>query len=172
MDQRIQAIVERVEGLAGPLLVGEGFDLVEVQYRRERVGWVLRLFIDRAPTPEEGLAGRTGSGVTLDDCVEMSREVGRLLDVEDVVPGAYTLEVSSPGLDRPLTRPEHFRRFTGRKVKVQVTGPEGRSKVTGCLLGLAGGLIRLEADGREVTIPYEQAERVRLVPEVEWTRVS
>jgi len=166
-----EKIVNRVEDLARPVLEAESFDLVEVQYRRERGGWVLRFFIDRL-TDETGrpASGRPGPGVTLDDCARFSREIGRLLDVEDLIPGAYTLEVSSPGLDRPLKKTSDFQRFAGRLVKVRINGPEGRRKVKGRLLGLEEGRIRLETEDRILEVQYDQAERVQLEPEVDWAR--
>jgi ribosome maturation factor RimP len=104
--------------------------------------------------------------------VAASREIGRLLDVEDVVPTAYTLEVSSPGLDRPLTKPRDYERFSGRSVRVRYKGPEGRRKVKGRLLGLVDGMIRVETDGGPLSIPLEQAERVQLEPEVFFDRTT
>jgi len=166
-----EKIVSQVESLAQPVLRAEGFELVEIQYRRERSGWILRLFIDRLPDgPDAASSDRPGSGVTLDDCASFSRELGRLLDVEDLIPVAYTLEVSSPGLDRPLKKTADFQRFTGRLVKVQISGPEGRRKVKGRLLGLEDGRIRLETEDRILEVQCDEAERVQLVPEVDWAR--
>ncbi|MEW6263690.1 MAG: ribosome maturation factor RimP [Thermodesulfobacteriota bacterium] len=155
-------VVQRVTDLAEPVLKEEGLELVEAQYRRERGGYVLRLFIDRA----------AGSGVTLDDCVQASRELGRLLDVEEVIAGPYTLEVSSPGLDRPLRRPADFHRFAGRLVRVRTAAPEGRRTIKGRLLGLRDGRIELEAEGRRVSVLYEEAKSVRLEPEINFNRAS
>jgi ribosome maturation factor RimP len=174
MSSAAENIIARVEELAGPILEREGFELVETQYRREQKGWVLRLFIDRSsdePSGDPSEAGAVGSGVTLDDCVQASRSIGRLLEVEDVPPGNYTLEVSSPGLDRPLNRPEHFKRFAGKKIKILYTEPEGRRKITGRLLGFENDVIRIEVDGREVTVSYPQVQRVNLAPEVDWNRL-
>jgi ribosome maturation factor RimP len=163
-------IISRVEEFAGPVLESVGLELVEAQYRRESSGWVLRLFIDRAEESVPG--GPAGSGVTLVDCVHMSREIGRLLDIEEVMGGAYTLEVSSPGLDRPLTKPKDFLRFAGRQVKVKAMLPEGRRKFKGTLLGIENESISIEVGGEVLKIPYDQAERVQLVPVVEWDRAS
>ncbi|MFH1134756.1 MAG: ribosome maturation factor RimP [Pseudomonadota bacterium] len=165
----MEDIIARVENLVQPVLDSEGLELVEVQYRREKPGWVLRLFIDRKPLREES-GEIPGARVTLDDCVAVSREVGRLLDVEEALANSYTLEVSSPGLDRLLTKPSDFSRFTGRKIVVKAVGPEGRRKVKGRLLGLADGKISLEVDRDVVLIPFEQAEKVRLEPEVNWPK--
>jgi len=167
-------ILARVEALVEPVLVGEGFELVDVQYRRERAGWVLRLFVDRAAPAAVGAEGLrpVGSGVTLDDCVEISREIGPLLDVAETIPGRYTLEVSSPGLDRPLKKPGDFEKYAGRLIRVRVSGPEGRRRIKGRLLGLDQGQIRLQVDDQLVAVPYEQAIRVQLEPELDWPRAS
>jgi ribosome maturation factor RimP len=171
-------VIDQIRSLAEPVLRSEGLELVEVQYRREAPGWVLRLFIDRDPDlgpvsqAGENAPPSVGSRVTIEDCVAASREIGRLLDVEDVVPTAYTLEVSSPGLDRPLTKPRDYERFSGRSVRVRYKGPEGRRKVKGRLLGLVDGMIRVETDGGPLSIPLDQAERVQLEPEVFFDRTT
>lgn len=160
----------RVEGLAEGYLEAEGFDLVEVQYRREGRGWMLRLFIDRAFDPDGDSGIGPGSGVTLDDCVMVSRELGRLLEVDEIIPGAYTLEVSSPGLDRALKKPADFVRFAGRLVKVKTRDLDGRNSFKGRLVGLENGLVRLEMDGQELDLPYDRTVSVKLVPELNWGR--
>lgn len=175
MAEREEKIIRRVADIADPVLRDDGLELVEIQYRREQGGWILRLFIDRLEdysSPADGDEGSPGSGVTLDDCVAVSREVGRLLDVEDAVPGRYTLEVSSPGLNRPLTKEADYQRFSGRMVLVRHRGPEGRRKVKGRLIGLEDGVIRLEVAGETVSVPLDQAERVQLEPELNFGRTS
>jgi len=108
-------VVEAVTSAAEPIVAELGLELVEVQFRPEQVGWVLRLIIDR------------DSGVTLDDCTAVSRELSALLDVEDIVDGpAYHLEVSSPGLDRPLRTVRDYVRCKGRKIKVTTREPIAR----------------------------------------------
>ena len=170
-----QDVLDRISNLAEDMLKSMGMELVEAQYRREKKGFVLRLFIDRLPEfagPLNELSGDSpsGSGVTLDDCVEVSRQFGRLLDVEDIIPGSYNLEVSSPGLDRPLTRPEHFTRFAGRDVAVRAIFEEGRRKIKGRLLGLTDGQVMLESGNETLTVPWDSIERVQLVPDVQWSR--
>lgn len=161
-----EEIIQKVENLAEPILSSEGLELVEVQYLRESRGWILRFFIDRVPGSDDATGvSPLGSGVTLEDCVSVSREVGRLLDVEDVIPGAYSLEVSSPGLNRPLKKAADFNRFAGRLVKVKTKTEEGRRKFKGRLVGLDNGLIRLKVGDQVLDIPYDQAERVQLEPE-------
>lgn len=166
-----QTIIERVRALAEPVLRSEGLELVDVHYRRERGGWVLRLFIDRSTELGGPTAGNPGlSGVTIDDCADASREIGRVLDVEEIVPGSYTLEVSSPGLDRRLTKPTDFSRFAGRLIRTKISGPQGRRTIVGRLIGLEGDLIKVEIKGGVVDVPFQQTEWVRLEPEVEWKR--
>src|SRR4030043_1474870 len=100
-------IINRVMKIIDPILLDEGMECVDVDYRREARGWVLRLYIDK-----EG-------GVTLDDCTRVSHEVGRSLDVEDVILNPYTLEVSSPGLNRPLKDEKDFIKYCNRLIKVK-----------------------------------------------------
>jgi ribosome maturation factor RimP len=117
---------------------------------------MVRLFID-AP-----------GGITLGDCEKVSREVEGLLDVEDPIPQNYRLEVSSPGLDRPLVKPEHFERFAGQPARVQLLAPlaGGRRKFQGVLRGVQGADVMLEtADAGTVALALANIERARLVPE-------
>jgi ribosome maturation factor RimP len=166
-----ETVLAKTEALAEKILADEGLELVEVQYRREGRGWVLRLFIDRPVSPNDSSGPRpSGSGVTLEDCTWVSRELGRLLDVEEVIPGRYTLEISSPGLNRPLKKPSDFERFAGRMVKVKSVGQEGRRSYKGRLLGLENGNILLDINGKNVEVPFDRTEHVRLVPEVDWTK--
>jgi ribosome maturation factor RimP len=152
--------------LVEPLLVQLGYELVELQLAAGRNHADLRVFIDRplvAGAP--AMIGPDGSGVGIDDCERVSREVSALLDVHDPVPSAYTLEVSTPGLDRVLRTPEHFQRFVGERVNVELFAPrDGRRRYTGQLLAIAAGAVRLEVDGVEVILQLNDIERARLVP--------
>ena len=112
-----ETVAERVWEVAEPLVMEEGLEIVDVEHRRESRGWVLRLFVDR-----EG-------GISLDDLTRVSRQLGDVLDAHDVVPGAYTLELSSPGINRRLRRPQHFSRYIGGKVRVKVTAPQNGRRV-------------------------------------------
>lgn len=145
-------VLAAIEQYAEPLLRDMGLELVEVQFRREGHGWVLRLFIDRE------------QGVTLDDCAAVSRAISTWLDVEDLIEHAYHLEVSSPGLERPLKKIEDFQRFAGRKAKVKLKEPrDGQNVFIGTLDQVAGGQVTLLADGGPVTILFEEIARARLV---------
>jgi ribosome maturation factor RimP len=151
MQEWTDIIIKQVEVLAKPLLLAEGMDLVDITYRHEQGRWILALFIDK-----EG-------GVTIDDCVAISREFGDILDVKDIIPGSYSLEVSSPGLDRPLKRVEDFNRFKDRKIRVK-TGSlvEGRKNFQGILLGYQDGIVRVEVEDKVYDIPYESIVKARL----------
>ena len=146
------ALITRLEAYAAPLLTDLGMELVEIQFRREGQGWVLRFFIDK-----EG-------GITVDDCASVSREISAYLEVEDCIGHAYVLEVSSPGLERPLKRPQDFTRFAGRRVRVKLRQDSGMGKVlTGTLLGLEGEEIVLLVDDKtKLTLRKEQISRARL----------
>jgi ribosome maturation factor RimP len=142
---------KRVEEVALPVLDEMGLELVEVQYRREQRGWVLRLIIDKQ------------DGVSLDDCAAVSREISQLLDIEDFVDQAYNLEVSSPGLNRPLKSMADFQRFTGRKAKIKTIEPiAGEHVFIGRIKKTEGETIILEVGRREVAMPFSQVARARL----------
>ena len=146
------AFPAKVAELAGPLCAAEGVELIQVEYRRERGGRTLRLYIDRA------------GGVTLDDCSTVSRQLSDLLDVYLENEMAYSLEVSSPGPDRPLVGNEDFVRFKGNKAKIQTLQPiEGQKNFTGVLEGLTEDRVNLHVDGNTVMIPLDQVKQARLV---------
>jgi len=137
-----------------------GYELVGVEYfQRGTAGAVLRVYIDH----EEG--GR-GKGITLDDCGAVSHQLSGVLDVEDPITGPYDLEVSSPGLDRPLFAAEHFERFCGHKARLQLASKlDGRRKLEGRIAGLKGEMVLLEVGDETWEIPLALVESARLVPE-------
>ncbi|MGD0916213.1 MAG: ribosome maturation factor RimP [Thermodesulfobacteriota bacterium] len=144
-------IIDRVRTVANPILSSEGMELVEIQYRREARGWVLRLYLDK-----EG-------GVTLDDCTRASREVERSLDVEDFIPSPYTLEVSSPGLTRSLKDEKDFLRYCNRLIKVKTLNPiENRRQFMGKLLKISENRIEIETDGGVFQIPLSNVAKANL----------
>jgi ribosome maturation factor RimP len=161
--------------LIEPYAMGAGFDLVELQYGREGGGWALRVFIDRPYTPGDGprLPGATEPDplfapqpVTFEDCERVSRDVSAALDVADLIPHAYALEVSSPGLDRPLRREQDFRRFAGQEVKIRTTEPvEARRNFSGTLVGAHDGVAEVTADGQTYRIPIDLVAKANLVPD-------
>ncbi|MGQ0587703.1 MAG: ribosome maturation factor RimP [Gammaproteobacteria bacterium] len=140
-----------------PLVQTMGYELVLLEFSPHKGSAMVRLFID-AP-----------GGVTLGDCEKVSREVEGVLDVEDPIPQNYRLEVSSPGLDRPLVKPAHFERFAGSVAKLQLVAPKaGRRKFQGVLKGLKDGRVVLEtADAGVVELGLDEIERARLVPDYE-----
>ena len=152
--------------LVEPLLAQLGYELVDLQLAAGRSHAELRIYIDRPPVAGvPAMVGPDGSGVGIDDCEQVSREVSALLDVHDPIPSAYTLEVSTPGLDRVLRTPEHFQRFVGRRVNVELFAPrDGRRRYTGQLLAATAEAITLEVDGVEVVLQLNDTERARLVP--------
>ena len=146
-----EIVKKRVAAVALPVLEELGLELVEVQYRREQSGWVLRLIIDKQ------------DGVSLEDCAAASREISQLLDIEDFIEQAYNLEVSSPGLDRPLKNMADFQRFTGRKAKIKTIEPiDGEHVFIGKIQQTEGEMIILEIGRREVKIPFMQVSKARL----------
>ncbi|MGA3073201.1 MAG: ribosome maturation factor RimP [Bryobacteraceae bacterium] len=148
ISSRIEEIAERVAG-------SEGIEVVEVEVKGGGKNQFVRISIDK---PE---------GVTHGDCELISHQVGTILDVEDVVPGHYTLEVSSPGLERKLLKPRDYERFQGKKAKVTLRAPvENQRHWEGTLAGFTDGVISLEAAGREIRFPFEQVEKANL--KFEW----
>jgi ribosome maturation factor RimP len=144
-------IVERVKAIADPILLNEGLELVEIQYRREARGWVLRLYIDK-----EG-------GVTLADCTRISQEVGRSLDIEDVILTPYTLEVSSPGLTRSLIDEKDFVRYCNHLIKVKTFDPiENRRQFKGKLLKVSEKQIQIETEGKIFQIALSNVAKAHL----------
>src|SRR5438477_13201723 len=136
-----------------------GLDIFDVQFRRESGGMVVRVQIDRP-----GPAGTADEAVSIEDCARVSRDLSAILDVEDVVPTAYTLEVSSPGLDRPLRHADDYRRFSGRRAKVVMREVvDGQMFFKGRLAGVeAAGVIIETDDGRRHAVPFGVINRAHL----------
>ena len=139
-------------GRVEPTLRGLGYELVDAQAGNH--GRFLRIFIDKP------------GGITVDDCADVSRHLSRFLAVEGV--DYERLEVSSPGLDRPLRKPEDFARFAGMKADVRMTqaGPDGRKRFIGVLQGIEGSTVSMEVDGARVALELEGMERAKLVPDL------
>ena len=147
-------IAKRVSELTEQALSDLGFELVDVEYLANHGRWVLRLYIDKA------------GGVTIDDCARVSRELGPLIDVNDVITHEYTREVSSPGVDRPLKKEADFAGAIGAKIKVRMgKANEGRRNYTGILRKLDGEMLHLEMDGDMVTLARSDIEKANLVYE-------
>ncbi len=145
-------IAARAKELAEPLLSQKGMELVDVEYKMEHGQWVLRFFIDKS------------GGITVEDCSDVSREIGVILDVKDIITHAYNLEVSSPGLDRPLTKEGDFLKYKGRKVKIKTKLPiSGRRNFSAYLDDFKDGRIFLiDSEGRKWEIAISDIEKARL----------
>ncbi|WP_405223756.1 ribosome maturation factor RimP [Lentisalinibacter sediminis] len=145
---------DEIRQLLEPTLATMGYELVDLEARIGGKG-LLRLYIDK---PE---------GVSLEDCERVSHQVSGVLDVEDPIPGEYVLEVSSPGLDRPLKRPEHFERFVGSEAKVALRVPlDGRRRFRGTLEGVEDGYVAMRVDGELYRLRIADIDKARLVPEL------
>lgn len=145
---------DKLLDLLAPEIEALGYELVELDAPAPGGSGTLRIYIDSA------------EGVGLEDCERVSHRVSGVLDVEDPVPGQYVLEVSSPGLDRPLRTAEHFRRQVGKVVKlVLAAGRPGRRRYKGTILGIDEGVLEIEVDDERVKLPLSEIESARLVPE-------
>jgi ribosome maturation factor RimP len=154
MSRYSQSVVERVVDLAQSLMDDMAFELVDVAFASERGRWVLRVYVDK-----EG-------GITLDDCARVSRELGTLVEVHELIDHPYTLEVSSPGLDRPLKKEKDFRRALGMKIKIKTIAPiEGQKRMVGQLQEVAEGTLVLLVENKRIPVPMVDIERANLVYE-------
>ncbi len=146
---------EELMQLLGPAVEGLGYELSDLELRIGNRDGFLRVYIDK---PE---------GIGLEDCEIVNRQISTLLDVEDPLPGNYVLEVSSPGLDRRLTKVEHFKRFKGNDIRVKLRFPiEGRKNFRGALRAADEENIEIEVDGKSHSLPIATIESARLVPTV------
>jgi ribosome maturation factor RimP len=146
---------DQLNELLGPLVSDLGYELWELEYAPRASGALLRLYID---SPD---------GISLEDCERVSRAVSERLDSDDPIPGHYTLEVSSPGLDRVLRTPAHFERFAGERVRVEMTRPiDGRKRFSGQLLAATEREITLDVDGGRVNLPIGEIHKARLAPQM------
>jgi ribosome maturation factor RimP len=157
LHQRLIQIIE-------PVVQAAGFELVDLRFVLEQGGWVLRVQAD-AP-----LDRPDAKKVDLSDCENLSRELSAVLDVEDPIPQAYHLEVSSPGIDRPLRTPGHFAHFTGSEAKVQLAVPlqtdsGDRRNFKGILRGVEQDTVSIECDGHVFKLPIPNIDHAKLVPD-------
>ncbi len=151
-EMNVKELEERVRGLIWPVIKAVGMDIESIKLAKMGRKYLLRVFIERE------------RGVTLDDCESVSREIGAVLDVDDLIPYSYVLEVSSPGLDRPLKNPTDFKRFAGRTARIVTSMPiENQTFFIGEIVE-AGDVevVMLLPKGRKVTIPYKDISRARL----------
>ncbi len=156
-------LIERIRSIAERVAHSQGLEIFDVQMRRESIGPVLRVVIDR-PAPADGSPEPVGESIGIRDCQRISEDISAILDVEDAIDYRYTLEVSSPGLDRPLRDAGDYRRFAGRAAKVVLREPiDGQSHFKGRLRGLDGDVVLLDDEqGRPHRVPLADISRARL----------
>ncbi len=157
-----QEIVQEVETLLQPITSRLGLEVVDVQVAGEGRQMILRVLVDR---PD--------GGITIAECTQVNEALSRQLDLYDLFEHAYTLEVSSPGLDRPLRTDQDFRRFAGRRAEITTVAPvNGQRRFRGILLGVLGDAVAVQIDGRQVQLPKDQIAQARLVVELEDLRAD
>jgi ribosome maturation factor RimP len=148
-------VSQLVTSLIEPVLMAEGLELVDVEYKKEGKNWVLRIYIDKA------------GGVTVEDCQKVSHLTGDLIDVEETITTPYSLEVSSPGLDRVLKRDKDFLKFRGRKIRLHSLSPiDNRRKFSGLLTDFKDQTVIMEIDGKIFEIPLSKVGKANLVIEI------
>ena len=141
--------------LIEPVVEGMGYEVVDIEFRPHSTDGLLRIYIDK-----------TG-GIQLEDCEAVSKQVSSVLDVEDPIPGKFNLEVSSPGLERPLRKQQDFTRFAGETVKIKLSVPtiEGQRNFTGKLMGMQGDEVILQADVETHYFPLDSIDKAHIVPQ-------
>ena len=141
--------------LIEPVVEGMGYEVVDIDFRPHPTDGLLRIFIDKP------------GGIQLEDCEAVSKQVSGVLDVEDPIPGQFNLEVSSPGLERPLRKQQDFVRFAGEKVKIKLSVPtlEGQRNFTGKLMGMQDNEVILQADNETHYFPLDSIDKAHIVPQ-------
>ena len=148
--------LQKLNELLQPLVEDLGYEFIGLEYNPNPKHSVLRIYIDHE------------NGVGIQDCEIVSRETAALLDVKDPIRSHYNLEVSSPGLDRPLFTPAHFSEFTGSEVQINLFAPQdGRRKFSGPILSAGESSVSIEQDGSEVTLDYDNIAKAKLIPDYE-----
>jgi len=149
-------LVEQVEQIAAPVLQEHGTELVDCQFVHEHGQWVLRFFLDKQ------------GGITLDDCAIVSEHIGRILDAADVIKQRYSLEVSSPGINRPLKKESDYQRFVGEEVDVTLYAPlNGRRHFKGTIQSVSAGVAMVEVEPQQIfALPLADVAKARLDPEI------
>jgi ribosome maturation factor RimP len=148
--------LQKLNELLQPLVEDLGFEFIGLEYNPNPKHSILRIYIDHE------------NGVGIQDCETVSRETAALLDVKDPIRSHYNLEVSSPGLDRPLFTPAHYSEFTGYEVQINLYAPQdGRRKFSGPILSADESSVKIEQDGSEVTLEYDNIAKAKLIPDYE-----
>jgi len=145
---------DKLEGIIEPVITAMGYEFVGAEFNKSSNNSVLIVYID------------SEAGILVEDCSRVSHQISGVLDVEDPIPGNYSLEISSPGMDRLLFKAEHFQRFAGHRARIKLFAPQdGRKKFTGELLGLDGQDVLLSVDSETYRLPVNAIEKARLVPD-------
>ena len=145
-------LIGEIRDILEPVIEAQGVEILKIEYRRESVGWVLRIFLD------------SERGISVEDCAEISRTAGDLLDVADLIHIPYNLEVSSPGIDRPLRKTEHFQKYIGDIIEVRTISPiQNRRNFRGELKQASSEGVVIECEARSYSIPMSLIERARLL---------
>ena len=144
---------QKTEAILTPIVESRGFELVDVEYVKEAGTWYLRGYIDKP------------GGITVNDCEDVSRAFSDILDEQDFIEDSYIMEISSPGLDRPLTKAEHFRRFAGYVIKLETVEPvEKRKRFKGIVKAVSSdNVITLEMDGTDFDIAFDNVDKAKIV---------
>ena len=158
------ATVQEIENLIAPLLAENKFELIETQYRKEAGNWVVRIFVDKAAEPG---APKKGGGITLDDCEKVTNLVGDKLDASEFLAGGYVLEVSSPGINRPLKTEAHFKAAIGQNIKVSLYAPlsdaSNQKNFTGILVAVENDELEMvDITSGKVKIPMKAVAKANL----------
>jgi len=150
-------IKDKIKEIVEIPILRKNMELVNLEWRREKVGWVLRIFIDKP------------GGVTVEDCAKISEMVSKILDKEDLIHHSYILEVSSPGIERPLVKKEDYERFKGEKAKIILKTPiSGRKNFTGTILGIKKDLVQMEVEGKIWEFSLDNIKKANLQPEIKF----
>ena len=153
-DQIYMELLKKLKDIVEPICEKYSYELVDLEYRREPHGWVLRVYIDKV------------GGVTVEDCAYISEKISKELDIKDPIPHSYILEVSSPGLDRPLKRKRDFERHIGEKVNITLLEEiEGKKKVEGKIFKVDEKNVTLKVDDSLMVIPIEKIKKALLIVE-------
>jgi ribosome maturation factor RimP len=150
-------IKDKIKEIIEIPILRKNMELVDLEWRREKGGWVLRIFIDKP------------GGVTVGDCAKISEMISKILDKEDLIHHSYVLEVSSPGIERPLVKKEDYERFKGEKAKIILKTPiSGRKNFTGIILGIKGDLVQMEVEGKTWDFSLDNIKKANLQPEIKF----
>uniref|UniRef100_A0A7V5XFS9 Ribosome maturation factor RimP n=1 Tax=Thermodesulfobacterium geofontis TaxID=1295609 RepID=A0A7V5XFS9_9BACT len=150
-------IKDKIKEIIEIPILRKNMELVDLEWRREKGGWVLRIFIDKP------------GGVTVGDCAKISEIVSKILDKEDLIHHSYVLEVSSPGIERPLVKKEDYERFKGEKAKITLKTPiSGRKNFTGIILGIKENLVQMEVEGKNWEFSLDNIKKANLQPEIKF----